>query len=594
MWVLHLAVLFPLHACGDSGASEDDQGTPSTASEATSSSPFETETAGVPDELPPVPTLSSPAADAVDVGLETELCWELVEDPEGEPLRYRVFIDDAVLGEGVLGEGDGYEGPCVGPLLFAHERSYSWQVEAYELDDPARGSGRSEANTFSTIGDGLSALVFLDDFESDQGWEIDGDALTGHWVRGTPAPALDADALSQPSLCPNSSGCMFTGPNPDGLADAADVSGGATRLLSAPFDLSGANAASVRLDRFFYKSALMPEAHLRVELLVPHLPEDGDYDAYELELLELGTSEAPANLWTPREYLACGIPMRAGSRLRVEASDLGAGILEAAIDNVSVHTLDDASPCAPGLGARCEPEAPDSCDPDELCCSQGVLNRGVYRCEDPVAGLIFEEPTESAEAPGNGDPGCNAPDLIVDVGALEPLFTDIFMSDDTCELLEGCVGGAGWRSVMLFTVATPNVGSMDLALGVPANLPELYHYSPCHDHYHFDEFARYELRSGDEVVATGHKQAFCLLDTISWAWPLEQTKFDCSNQGVSRGFSDFYESGLPCQWVDVTGVAAGDYTLRITLNEPRPEHALAMLNERDYTNNLLEVAVTIP
>lgn len=557
----------------------------------------------LPDELPPVPALTSPADGAEEIPLETELCWEPVEDPEGDAVRYRVFVDGGRLGEGVLGEDEGYEGPCIGPLLFAHERSYTWAVEAFEADDPTRSSGPSETWTFHTLGDGLSEIVFDDDFEQDLGWSLAGEAASGAWVRGTVDEAWDGPALSQPSTCPNSATCYYTGANPDGLAHAADVAGGATTLLSPAFDLGGANAATVRLHRFFYKSALIDGAQLRVELVVPGPEGDADnQEIHALELLELPTSVAPANAWLPVEYAACGVPMRDGSRLRITAVDpdpsveLGADVLEAAIDDVSVHAHDDASLCAPGLGGRCDPEAPAAACGDELlCCSQGVLNRGIYRCEPPVAGLDFDAPTASPDAPGNGPLGCDAPDLIVEATMLDSLFTDIFMTEDTCELLEGCVGAPGWRTVMLFTVSTPNVGARDLALGVPANLPELYHYSPCHDHYHFDEFARYELLDAeDKLVATGHKQAFCLLDTISWAWPLELPQFDCTNQGISRGFSDYYEAGLPCQWVDVTGVAPGDYSLRVSLNQPRPDHAIATLNERDYQNNTLEFPVTIP
>ena len=82
------------------------------------------------DELPPIPTLQSPEDGATELPLELELCWNLVEDPDGEPIRYRVYIDDTVLSEGLLGEEEGWAGPCVGPLLFAHERTYTWQVES--------------------------------------------------------------------------------------------------------------------------------------------------------------------------------------------------------------------------------------------------------------------------------------------------------------------------------------------------------------------------------------------------------------------------------------------------------------------------------
>jgi hypothetical protein len=184
---------------------------------------------------------------------------------------------------------------------------------------------------------------------------------------------------------------------------------------------------------------------------------------------------------------------------------------------------------------------------------------------------------------------------VIDPSWIAPVLTDIMVQPTTCELLEGCLGDVGWRTILRFSLSTPNLGSRDLELGVPANQPDLFHFSDCHGHHHFDEYARYELRElGGGVVATGHKQAFCLLDTYSWAWPGTPGTYDCSNQGISRGFSDVYEADLPCQWIDVTDVPPGDYVLRATLNQPRPESALAVLVERDYDNNVVEVPVTIP
>lgn len=202
-----------------------------------------------------------------------------------------------------------------------------------------------------------------------------------------------------------------------------------------------------------------------------------------------------------------------------------------------------------------------------------------------MAGLDFGAPPPTPEAPGNGPPGCDAPDLVVDARWIEPIFTDIVVTEQTCELGEGCVGGVGPRTLMLFTVATPNIGSADLVMGTPANHPDLYEYSDCHAHFHFEEFARCELLAGQEIAATGHKQAFCMLDTVSWAWPNALPRFD---------FTDFYESGQPCQRVDVTDVPPGPYTLKITLDQPRSDSALPLLNERDYANNTLEVDVVVP
>ena len=582
-----------LTACRPPDAVPDDTSTtaPGTTTTTTTTT---TPTTGTTDQLPPAPTLQSPADGATDLPLATTLCWNLVDDPDGDPLRYRIYIDDTVLTEGTLGDQEGYEGPCVGPLFFAFERTYTWQVEAFEVADPARTGPRSPTWSFTTIDDGVSKTVFQDNFDDDLGWQVGGDASQGAWLRGAPFPAFDVGMQpSQPAACLGGLSCYFTGQNPDGLPTTEDVAGGSTTLTSPPFDLGGAATATVQLGRFFYKTAAASGPALQVELLVPDPDSPGEFTSTPLELLDQPTTDLAANLWIPREYAACGAPMRDGSRLRITASDTGSGVLEAAIDNVSVHAHDDDTVCGDAVGGHCQPDA-DSCSGELLCCNQGVTNDGVYRCTTPVPGLLLADPTPTPESPGNGPPGCDAPDLVVDGSLIEPAFTDIQVFPTTCELFEGCVDALGVRTIMRFSVGTPNIGAVDLVMGIPANHPELYHYSECHDHYHFDEFARYELRAGDEVITRGHKQAFCMLDTISWAWPLALPRFDCANQGISRGFSDVYESDLPCQWIDVTDVPPGDYELHISLNNPRPGTLLPVLNERDYSNNTLTVPVTIP
>lgn len=567
--------------------------TTSTTTSATSTGNVEPTSAT--DTLPPAPTLSSPDDGATDVPVVSELCWNLVDDPDGDPLRYRVFVDDTELTEGLLDDKIGYQGPCVGPLNFMLEKQYTWRVQAFEEAEPTRLSPPSETWSFSTPRDGVAQTVFVDNFDDDLGWQVSGDATGGAWVRGLPRRTSDGEALAQPGSCLGGKRCYFTGQNDGGIVDNEDVAGGTTILTSPTFDLGGATAATVQIGRFFYKTDAGPGPRLAVELLVPTKDMPGTYDAYPLELLAKATTNTPENLWLPREYSVCGVPMRDGSRLRISATDEGTGLLEAAIDSVKVRAHDDATVCGAAEGGACDPGAgPAACPGELLCCSQGVINEGVYRCSAPVAGLDFTDPTPAPDAPGNGPPGCDAPDLIVDPQWIDPIFTQISVTNDTCELYEGCVGGLGGRTLMLFTAAAPNVGSRDLVLGIPANFPELFQYSPCHDHYHFDEFARYELLDSDVIAATGHKQAFCMLDTVSWAWPNDLPKFDCANQGISRGFSDWYDAGLPCQWIDITEVLPGAYTLRITLNQPRPETALPLLNERDYSNNQIEVIVNVP
>ncbi|MCX4247864.1 lysyl oxidase family protein [Paraliomyxa miuraensis] len=584
----------------DGGSSGTTGTTLGTATEATTAEGGTSSSSGLDGttgagSLPPAPTLVSPIDGAVDVPVQTELCWTLVDDPDGDAVRYRVFVDDIELGEGIQGEQPGWEGPCLGPLDFAHEQTFAWWVQAFEVDDPQRVSEPSPTWSFTTVYDGISSTVFEDDFEEDRGWEVSGDALTGAWVRGDPVPASHLGAPSQPGRCAGGSACVFTGQNAAGQADDEDVSGGRTVLTSPPFDLGGAAAATVRLRRFFYESSDQPGPSLRVDLLVPDARVPGGYVAHALEQLDQPTTSTPHNRWTPREYGACSIPMVDGSRLRLTATDVGTGILEAAVDSVSVHAHDDASVCGSGEGGLCDPtQGATACPGELLCCPQGSIHRGIHRCAPAVAGLDFDDPPAAPEDPGNGAVGCDAPDLVIDESWIEPVLTDIFVHEGTCELYEGCVGGLGWRTILRFTLTASNIGSRDLVLGVAANEPDVFHYSECHDHHHFDEFATFELRDEFGVVASGFKPGFCLLDSYSWAWPNTPGHYDCANQGISRGYADIYESDLPCQWIDVTDVPPGDYTIRAALNQARADSAVPVLVERDYDNNVVEVPVTLP
>lgn len=164
-----------------------------------------------------------------------------------------------------------------------------------------------------------------------------------------------------------------------------------------------------------------------------------------------------------------------------------------------------------------------------------------------------------------------------------------FFPEGDCALVEGCVEAPGWRRLLRFGTWTPNTGEADLYLGRPADEPPFV-YSGCHDHYHFNGYAEYELRNGDgSVAAEGHKQAFCLLDfyrypgTDDTGW-----HYDCDNQGIQRGWQDVYDENLDCQWVDVTDVTPGEYTLHIALNVDRA------LLESSYDDNTADITVTIP
>ena len=540
-----------------------------------------------------------------DAGVTTELCWELVDDPDGDPVRYRVWVDGIELSEGKLETEPGWSGPCLGPLNFNFDQIYAWRVSAFNPDYPildelgVRTGWESESASsptwgFRTAANGLATVLFEDDFEDDRGWTVDGDADGGHWVLGNPAPAEFEGQVSQPGDCAGQSGCYFTGVNMEGLPDMQDVRGGTTVLTSPPIDMSGVATATIQLSRFFFKSEFPETGTLfRVEIVVPDRSAPTQERTYVLEQLESEGSTVGANMWTPREYSACGVPMRDGARLRVIATDLGEGILEAAIDNVVVTGYHDAGLCDGGVGSICDPSHDAACADALLCCADGTVNTGVYRCMNPVPGLEYPVASTGPGEPPAGPLGCNAPDLFPTADGMSVWEDELFVEMDSCTLFEGCVGAPGWRQLLRFDTITPNSGSRDLIMGVPSNHPDLFHFSECHQHYHFDGYAQYQLLDGEDVVATGHKQAFCLLDWNSWAWPGDDNQYTCVNQGIQNGWQDIYGGLLDCNWIDVTGVPPGEYTLRISINPPREDTAVAPLVERDYTNNVLDVAVTL-
>jgi len=549
---------------------------------------------GSPGLPPPVPQLLVPLNGAMEVPIETELCWGPVIDPDGDSVRYRVFVDGNELTEGKLDQ-EGHEGPCIGPLNFNHDQLYQWQVQAFDPLDPLRASALSSAFAFRTVPDGLTVTVFEDPFDDDLGWEEGGDALDGAWVRGNPFEARWQGALSQPGECAGGQSCVFTGQNPGGVAMEADVQEGSTTLTSPAFDLSGYEAATVTLSRFVFKSQALETGTLfRVELLVPQPDAPGEDQVFVLDQVEQpGDTAGPSNAWMPVEYAVCNVPMAAGSRLRLVATDLGEGVLEAAVDSVVVAGHLDGRVCSGGEGSVCDPTADDPCGGGLLCCARGVVNKGVYRCSTPVPSITYPDPGGPVGTM-NGPLGCDAPDLFVEPEGTDPYEEERYFGETDCEIFEGCVAAPGFRRLLRFDTRTPNAGSMDLVMGVPSNHPDLFHYSECHEHYHFDGYAFYDLIDGTgAVVATGHKQAFCLLDWTPWAWPDFGGGYTCGNQGISVGWEDVYGSYLDCQYVDVTDVPPGDYTLRISVNLPLPDTVVAPLVERDYGNNTLELPVTL-
>lgn len=100
-----------------------------------------------------------------------------------------------------------------------------------------------------------------------------------------------------------------------------------------------------------------------------------------------------------------------------------------------------------------------------------------------------------------------------------------------------------------------------------------------HDHFHFENFARYELwtRSGydnwvasnraqGQAIKRGTKTTFCVMDTDLIQGSSSKWYTTCTPdlQGLSVGWADTYKSNLWGQWIDLgtSPLPDGQYVLR--------------------------------
>jgi hypothetical protein len=187
-------------------------------------------------------------------------------------------------------------------------------------------------------------------------------------------------------------------------------------------------------------------------------------------------------------------------------------------------------------------------------------------------------------------------DLVIWGQSANPIIFDRTFSATDCEVVEGCEV-PGTRRLLSFNTETRNIGSGDLVLGNPAT-NSLFVWAKCHQHYHFEKFAEYHLLdlSGNVVTnAFGHKVGFCMEDYQPWAPNAPPAKYNCTYQGIQAGWSDVYSGYIPnqfigvaCQYMDITDVPPGDYSLQLIVN---PD---GLLPESNYGNNTTYVPIRIP
>ncbi len=129
-----------------------------------------------------------------------------------------------------------------------------------------------------------------------------------------------------------------------------------------------------------------------------------------------------------------------------------------------------------------------------------------------------------------------------------------------------------------------------------------WEYHGVHNHWHVLNIAEYDLLdAGGNSVGEVKKVSYCLRDNKRLyprlpRSPRSSSYRDCPTSrratslrtGISVGWADIYDRSVYDQWIDITDVPSGDYTL---VNRANPLNT-AMESRTD--NNTTTVPVTIP
>jgi len=131
-----------------------------------------------------------------------------------------------------------------------------------------------------------------------------------------------------------------------------------------------------------------------------------------------------------------------------------------------------------------------------------------------------------------------------------------------------------------------------------------YVTGPDHNHFHFEDVAKYSLVVPSIGTFLSAKVGFCFGDDYgtpavsyfpypytgpgqSWC-AVGHPEATFFREGISPGAGDLYNSQVQYQWIDVTGLRAGTYQLR---GEVNPNH---VLDESNYDNDVVTAPRQIP
>jgi hypothetical protein len=152
-----------------------------------------------------------------------------------------------------------------------------------------------------------------------------------------------------------------------------------------------------------------------------------------------------------------------------------------------------------------------------------------------------------------------------------------------CRIGGTAIPAAGTRYQLAVSVPIINIGTANLFVGAP----DTTHYvRDCLGRVFFQSLISMDLIDSSDNVVQTHLADYLLYDNALYGAPIMY--FNTSMQGLTKlGGMTIRGETNECVWFDITGLPAGVYTVRVTVNP------LGTITESDYSNNVASNAIDL-